>query len=42
MVFAEEESENIAREINKSGADILFVGFSSPKKKSGLISICLL
>ena len=31
--FAEEESENIAREINKSGADILFVGFSSPKKE---------
>lgn len=31
--FKDEESEKIAEEINKSGADILFVAFSSPKKE---------
>lgn len=31
--FKDEESESIAEEIRKSGADILFVAFSSPKKE---------
>lgn len=31
--FNEEESLAIAQDINKSGADILFVAFSSPKKE---------
>lgn len=31
--FSEEESTNIAEEIKKSGADILFVAFSSPMKE---------
>lgn len=31
--FKDEESEKIAKEINKSGADVLFVAFSSPKKE---------
>lgn len=31
--FKEEESEEIAKEIKNSGADILFVAFSSPKKE---------
>lgn len=31
--FKEEESESIAEDINKSGADILFVAFSSPMKE---------
>lgn len=31
--FKQEESKNIAEQINKSGADILFVAFSSPMKE---------
>lgn len=31
--FKQEESESIAEHINKSGADILFVAFSSPMKE---------
>lgn len=31
--FKEEDSRNIAEDINKSGADILFVAFSSPMKE---------
>lgn len=31
--FKDEESKNIAEDIKKSGADILFVAFSSPKKE---------
>lgn len=31
--FKDEESEEIATRINESGADILFVAFSSPKKE---------
>lgn len=31
--FKDEESKNIAEDIRKSGADILFVAFSSPKKE---------
>ena len=31
--FKEEESEEIAKDIKKSGADILFVAFSSPQKE---------
>lgn len=31
--FKEEESEKIAKDIKNSGADILFVAFSSPKKE---------
>lgn len=31
--FSDEESESIAKDIKKSGADILFVAFSSPKKE---------
>lgn len=31
--FSEEESKNIANQIKESGADVLFVAFSSPKKE---------
>ena len=31
--FSQEESKSIAEDINKSGADILFVAFSSPMKE---------
>lgn len=31
--FKDDESKSIAKEINDSGADILFVAFSSPKKE---------